>query len=57
MARKFKANLILNNDAHAPANFVSSKMATNIARGAGLNDDEISVMFENSQRIVQKVSV
>ena len=57
LARKFKANLILNNDAHAPADFVSSKMATNIARGAGLNDDEISVMFENSQRIVQKVSV
>jgi histidinol phosphatase-like PHP family hydrolase len=57
MARKFKANLILNNDAHAPADFASSKMATNIARGAGLNDDEISVMFENSQKIVQKVSV
>jgi hypothetical protein len=32
-------------------------MATNIARGAGLNDDEISVMFENSQKMVQKVSV
>jgi putative hydrolase len=57
MARKFKANLVLNNDAHAPADFASSKMATNIARGAGLNDDEISVMFENSQRMVEKVSV
>jgi histidinol phosphatase-like PHP family hydrolase len=57
MARKFKANLILNNDAHAPADFVSSKMATKIASGAGLNDDEISVMFENSQKMVQKVSV
>jgi hypothetical protein len=32
-------------------------MATNIARGAGLSDDEISVMLENSQRIVQKVSI
>jgi hypothetical protein len=32
-------------------------MATNIARGAGLNDDEILVMFENSQKMVQKVSV
>jgi histidinol phosphatase-like PHP family hydrolase len=57
MARKFKANLILNNDAHAPADFVSSKMATKIASGAGLNDNEISVMFENSQKMVQKVSV
>jgi histidinol phosphatase-like PHP family hydrolase len=57
MARKFKSNLILNNDAHAPADFVSSKMAINIARGAGLNDDEISVMFGNSKKMVQKVSV
>jgi len=57
MARKFKANLILNNDAHAPADFVSSTMATNIARGAGLNDDEISFILENSKRIVQKVSI
>jgi histidinol phosphatase-like PHP family hydrolase len=57
MARKFKANLILNNDAHAPADFVGRKMATNIARGAGLNDDEISFMLENSKRIVQKVSI
>jgi putative hydrolase len=57
MARKFKANLILNNDAHAPADFVSNKMAINIALGAGLNNDEIAAMFENSQRIVQKVCV
>ena len=57
MARKFKANLILNNDAHAPADFVGRKMAINIARGAGLNDDEISFMLENSKRIVQKVSI
>lgn len=57
MARKFKTNLILNNDAHAPGDFVNGKMAAKIAKGSGLNDDEISVMFENSQRMVQKVSV
>lgn len=57
MARKFKANLVINNDAHIPEDFVSSKMAANVARGAGLNDKEISIMFENSKRIVQKVCV
>jgi histidinol phosphatase-like PHP family hydrolase len=57
MARKFKAGLLLNNDAHAPADFVGRSMATAIARGAGLDDDEISVMFENSQRMVQKACV
>jgi histidinol phosphatase-like PHP family hydrolase len=57
MARKFKANLILNNDAHASADFVSSKMATSIARAAGLTDEEIAAMFENSQNMVQKLCV
>ena len=57
MARKFKANLILNNDTHAPADFVSSKMATSIACGAGLTNDEIAAMFENSHKLVQRASV
>ena len=57
IARKFKAQLVLNNDAHAPGDFVGSKMATNIARGAGLSDDEIAAMFENSQKLVQRACV
>lgn len=55
MARKFKAQLVLNNDAHTSSDFVGSKMATNIARGAGLNDNEIAAMFENSRKLVQRV--
>ncbi len=54
LARKFKAQLILDNDAHAASDFVGSKMATNIARGAGLSDSEIAVMFENSKKLVQR---
>ena len=57
MARKFKAQLVLNNDAHAPSDFVGSKMAMNIARGAGLTDEEIAAMFENSQKLVQRACV
>ncbi len=57
MARKFKANLVLNNDAHAPADFVDSERAKKIARGAGLSDDEISAVFENSRRIAAKLKV
>ncbi|MGD0168566.1 MAG: histidinol phosphate phosphatase domain-containing protein [Smithella sp.] len=55
IAKKFKANLILNNDAHSPADFVSVDRANSIARGAGLTNDEISAMFENSRRMVQKL--
>ena len=55
MAGKFKAQLVLNNDAHTPVDFVGRKMATSIARGAGLTDEEIAAMFENSQKLVQRV--
>ena len=57
VARKFKAKLVLNNDAHVPADFVGGEMAKKIARGAGLTEKEISTMFKNSKMIVQKVSV
>jgi len=57
MARKCNAQLVLNNDAHAPSDYVGLRMATNIAKGAGLSDEEISVMFENSQKLVQRVGV
>lgn len=57
MAGKWKAQLVLNNDAHAPGDYVGREMATNIARGAGLSDEEIAAMFENSQKLVQRVCV
>jgi histidinol phosphatase-like PHP family hydrolase len=57
IARKFKAQLVLNNDAHAPSDFVGSKMAANIARGAGLSDNEIVAMLENSQKLVRRACV
>ena len=57
MARKFKAGLVLNNDAHSSADFVNPERANSIARGAGLTDDEISAMFKNSLRIIKKLQV
>ena len=54
MARKFKVKLVLDNDAHSPADFAGKKMATNIALGAGLTADEIAAMFANSQNLVQR---
>lgn len=57
MARKFKAQLVLNNDAHAASDFVGKTMAFKIARGAGLTDDEISAMLNNSGKIIQRACV
>lgn len=55
MARKFKAGLILNNDAHSPADFIGHERAQSVARGAGLNNKEIAALFENSRRMVKKL--
>lgn len=57
MARKFKAGLVLNNDAHVPADFVGSERAKRIARGAGLTDDEVFGMFENSRKMIKSLQV
>lgn len=54
VATKYGAQLVLNNDAHAPADYVGFRMARNIALGAGLSDDEIAAMFENSRKLVQR---
>jgi putative hydrolase len=56
IAGKYKAKLVLDNDAHSPADFVGPEMATKIAHGAGLTTDEIAAMFANSQNLVQKAS-
>ncbi|HNS56978.1 MAG TPA: histidinol phosphate phosphatase domain-containing protein [Smithellaceae bacterium] len=55
MARQYKAKLVLDNDAHSPSDLVGREMAVKIARGAGLTDEEIAIMFANSQDIVRKV--
>ena len=55
LARQFKAKLVLDNDAHSPADFVGPEMATKIARGAGITAEEIAAMFANSQNLLKKV--
>jgi len=55
LAKKCKAQLVLNNDAHTVSDFVGEAMAMKIAHGAGLTDTEISVMLDNSRRIVKRI--
>jgi histidinol phosphatase-like PHP family hydrolase len=54
VARKCNARLVLNNDAHAPGDFVGYQMAVNIARGAGMSAEEVTAMFKNSQNLIQR---
>jgi putative hydrolase len=55
LARKCGALLVLNTDAHGPHDLVSLEMARKIALGAGLDEQEVAVMVQNSEALVRKV--
>ena len=54
LARTFNAKLVLDTDAHSPRDLVDRNMATMIARGAGMSETEIEMMFANSESLVGK---
>ena len=55
MARRFGARLVINNDAHAPGDFVSQDMRRKVALGAGLTIEEYREAEANSVALVQKM--
>ena len=50
LAKKFGANLLINNDAHVPTDFVSYKMAQNIVIGAGGSIEDFKKMVKNAEK-------
>lgn len=56
MARLSGAKLVLNTDSHSPDNLISSEKAIQVARGAGMEQEEITAMFNHSQCLVDKKS-
>ena len=56
VAKKTKARMIFNTDAHSPGDFLDREEAWNILRGAGLDPDMISTVFDNAEELVKKRS-
>lgn len=56
LARRFGAKLVLNTDTHSPRDLVDRALAGMIAKGAGMTDEEIEMMFENSESLVQEAA-
>lgn len=54
-ARQCGAKLVLDTDTHSPDDIVSRNQAQNIARGAGMTEDEVAAMFRNSTCLAEKV--
>ncbi|WP_421902553.1 histidinol phosphate phosphatase domain-containing protein [Maridesulfovibrio sp.] len=55
LARKYRAKLVINNDAHAPGDLVGLDMRRKVALGAGLSLEEYAQAEENSREMVQKI--
>lgn len=55
LARKLKARLVIDNDAHAPGDLVSQEMRRMIALGCGLTVDELQKAEKNAEAIFQKL--
>ncbi len=45
LARRFKAPLVVNSDAHAPGDFMTKEFAEKVAQGAGLSLEEVADIF------------
>jgi len=54
LAKRFGANLVLNNDFHAPGDNLSIEMLVKVLKGIGINDEEIVTIFENNEKIFNK---
>ena len=55
IARAAGAKLVLDNDAHCDANFVSEAAARRLLKAAGARPEEIEQIFSNSRAIVSKI--
>jgi len=56
LARKSGARLVLNTDSHSPRDLVHREMAVMVAKGAGMDENEIKMMFENSESLVKETT-
>jgi len=54
MARKSGAMLVINNDAHLPADYVGYEMAKQIMLGMSLTETEIVEVIKNNETIFNK---
>ena len=46
--------LTVNTDAHAPSDLITKDFAARILLSAGIADNRISVVFQNSEKLVEK---
>ncbi len=54
MAKKYGAKMIIDTDSHSPYDLVSRELATKIAMGAGLDEEEVNTIFEETEKWINE---
>jgi len=54
LALKAGAPLVINTDAHSPADLIDRRFAETVLRSAGLGDREVAEAFANAERLVKR---
>lgn len=55
-ASKFGVSLSINTDSHSPDDLITVEMARNILIAAGIDENRLEQVFENSKRCVEKIA-
>lgn len=55
IALEVGASLVLNTDAHSPSDLVTYDFAVKVARGVGLNLNQIKKLFKNSEKFAKEI--
>ncbi len=56
LAAKTGAALIVNTDSHSPSDLVKKDFARNVLLGAGVPENHLEKVFENSRKLLKKIS-
>jgi len=54
LALRFEADLVLNTDAHGPEDILTEEARIKVARGAGLNTDQLHRAIQNAERLIER---
>ncbi len=55
MAKKANAKYLLDTDTHSPNNLITTEFARVVLKGSGMNDEEVSEAFKNSEELLDKL--
>jgi histidinol phosphatase-like PHP family hydrolase len=54
-AMRFGAPLCINTDSHSPSDLITKEFARGILIGAGIEENRVEAIFENSRNLIEKV--